>query len=85
MTLSIRSKQQQNWLRRIWNLGKFSPWSSRLVSKHFCSLKHTETAVVSARSARKKRWICFILFLIIIAIVVIIVVVVIKNNTSTKK
>ncbi|OAX43557.1 t-SNARE [Rhizopogon vinicolor AM-OR11-026] len=47
-------------------------------------LKHTDKAVVSARSARKKRWICFILLLVIIAIIAIIVVVVIKNNSSTK-
>ncbi|KAF9246188.1 t-SNARE [Melanogaster broomeanus] len=45
-------------------------------------LGHTETAVVSARSARKKRWICFILTLIILAIIAIIVAVVITNNTK---
>jgi len=32
-------------------------------------LGYTEKAVTSARSARKKRWICFIIFLIILAIV----------------
>ena len=30
---------------------------------HVYSLKDTEAAVVSARSARKKRWICFIIIL----------------------
>jgi t-SNARE complex subunit (syntaxin) len=72
-------------LRKIRKLGKFSPWSSRTFSKHFGSLKHTDQAVVSARSARKKRWICFILTLIIIAIIAIVVVVVVKNNTSSSK
>lgn len=45
-------------------------------------LQHTGKAVVSARSARKKRWICFFLLLIIIAIIAVIVVVVVKNNSS---
>jgi len=49
-------------------------------------LQHTEKAVVSARAARKKRWICFIITLIILAIVAIIVAVeVCKNNNCTKK
>ncbi|KAH7889315.1 t-SNARE [Phlebopus sp. FC_14] len=43
-------------------------------------LGHTEKAVVSARSARKKRWICFILTLIILVIIAIIIAVVILNN-----
>ncbi|KIK99297.1 hypothetical protein PAXRUDRAFT_553032 [Paxillus rubicundulus Ve08.2h10] len=43
-------------------------------------LGHTETAVVSARSARKKRWICFILTVVILAIIAIIVAVIITNN-----
>ncbi|KAF9227517.1 t-SNARE [Gyrodon lividus] len=45
-------------------------------------LGHTATAVVSARSARKKRWICFILSLVIIAIIAIIVAVIITNNNK---
>ncbi|KAG1891260.1 t-SNARE [Suillus subluteus] len=45
-------------------------------------VQHTGKAVTSARSARKKRWICFFLSLIIIAIIVIIVVIVVKNNSS---
>lgn len=47
-------------------------------------LQHTGKAVTSARSARKKRWICFFLVLLIIIIIAIIVVVVVKNNSSTK-
>jgi len=47
-------------------------------------LQYTEKAVESARAARKKRWICFIICLILIIIVVVVVVVVIKNNTPKK-
>jgi len=47
-------------------------------------LGYTEKAVVSARAARKKRWICFILTLIILAIVAIVVAVVVTNNLKTK-
>jgi len=43
-------------------------------------LGYTEKAVVSARAARKKRWICFILLLVILAIVAIVVAVVVTNN-----
>lgn len=43
-------------------------------------LQQTGKAVTSARSARKKRWICFFLSLVIIAIIAIVVVVVIKNK-----
>ncbi|KAI6005587.1 t-SNARE [Pisolithus albus] len=45
-------------------------------------LQQTEKAVVSARSARKKRWICFILTLIILIIIAVVVAVVITNNTK---
>jgi len=47
-------------------------------------LGYTDKAVVSARAARKKRWICFILFLIILVIAGIVVAVVITNNTKKK-
>ncbi|KAH9952156.1 t-SNARE [Amylocystis lapponica] len=43
-------------------------------------LGYTEKAVVSARAARKKRWICAIIALIVLIIIVIVVIVVIKNN-----
>jgi syntaxin 1B/2/3 len=43
-------------------------------------LGYTEKAVVSARAARKKRWICFILIIVILAIVAIVVAVVVTNN-----
>jgi syntaxin 1B/2/3 len=43
-------------------------------------LGYTEKAVESARAARKKRWICFIICLILLIIVAVVVVVVIKNN-----
>ncbi|KIM80727.1 hypothetical protein PILCRDRAFT_821985 [Piloderma croceum F 1598] len=48
-------------------------------------LGYTEKAVVSARAARKKRWICFILTLVILAIVAIVVAVVVTNNIHNKK
>lgn len=50
----------------------------------FASLGYTEKAVVSARAARKKRWICFILTLVILAIVAIVVAVVVTNNIHKK-
>ncbi|KAI0797718.1 t-SNARE [Abortiporus biennis] len=43
-------------------------------------LGYTEKAVVSARAARKKRWICFILILIILIIIAIVIAVVVVNN-----
>ncbi|KIY50966.1 syntaxin-like protein [Fistulina hepatica ATCC 64428] len=48
-------------------------------------LGYTEKAVDSARSARKKRWICFFITIILLIIIaVIIAVVVIHNNNSSK-
>jgi len=43
-------------------------------------LGFTEKAVVSARAARKKRWICFIIIVVILIIVAIVVAVVVTNN-----
>ena len=44
-------------------------------------VEHTDKAVVSARAARKKRWICFGLFVLLLAIVAAIVAgVVVTNN-----
>lgn len=45
-------------------------------------LQYTDKAVESARSARKKRWICFFLILIILAIVAIVVAVAIVKATK---
>jgi len=45
-------------------------------------LQHTEKAVVSARKARRKRWICFFLLLIILAIIGIVVGVVVSQNVK---
>jgi len=53
-------------------------------------LKHTEKAVDSARAARKKRWICFIIILVILAIIAIVVGIEVsehlpaKSSTTTK-
>lgn len=46
-------------------------------------LQYTDKAVASARAARKKRWICFIITLIILAIVGIAVGVTVSKNVSS--
>lgn len=47
------------------------------------SVEHTDKAVVSARAARKKRWICFGLFILLLAVIAAIVAgVVITNNNK---
>ncbi|KAG5636807.1 hypothetical protein H0H81_006795 [Sphagnurus paluster] len=48
-------------------------------------LGYTEKAVVSARAARKKRWICFIIILIVLIIVGVVVGVVVKQNVDPNK
>lgn len=48
-------------------------------------LGYTDKAVVSARAARKKRWICFIIFLVVLIIVGVVVGVVVSNNIHNKK
>jgi len=45
-------------------------------------LGFTDKAVTSAKAARKKRWICFILLLVILIIIAIIVGVVVSNNVK---
>ncbi|CAE6472778.1 unnamed protein product [Rhizoctonia solani] len=47
-------------------------------------LQHTEAAVVSARGARKKRWICFGIIVAVVIIIVIIVLVVLAQNGAFK-
>lgn len=47
-------------------------------------LGHTSKAVVSARAARKKRWICFGLFVLLLVIIAIVVAIVILNNRKSK-
>jgi len=46
---------------------------------------HTNTAVTSARAARKKRWICFGLFILLLIIVAIVIAVVILNNKKSER
>ena len=55
--------------RRMSRLGEMplTAWTLPLII--VSSLGYTEKAVSSARAARKKRWICFIIFLIILAII----------------
>ncbi|KAJ4488085.1 syntaxin-like protein [Lentinula aciculospora] len=48
-------------------------------------LNYTDKAVVSARAARKKRWICFIITLIILAIIGIVVGIEVAQHVNTNK
>ncbi|KAJ3850952.1 syntaxin [Lentinula lateritia] len=48
-------------------------------------LNYTEKAVVSARAARKKRWICFIIILIILAIIGIVVGIEVAQHVNSNK
>ncbi|KAI0050921.1 t-SNARE [Auriscalpium vulgare] len=45
-------------------------------------LGYTDTAVVSARGARRKRWICFFIFLVLLIIVAIVITVVVLQNNK---
>jgi len=47
-------------------------------------LGYTDKAVVSARAARKKRWICFIICIILLVIIAIVVAVVVLQNKPKK-
>ncbi|KAF7978149.1 hypothetical protein HWV62_1603 [Athelia sp. TMB] len=47
-------------------------------------LGYTEKAVVSARAARKKRWICFGIFLVVIVIVAVVVAVEVVQHQNNK-
>jgi len=49
------------------------------------ALEHTDKAVLSARAARKKRWICFFIFLIVLAVVGIIVGILVSRNVANSK
>jgi hypothetical protein len=77
------SRQQQEASRRTPKPGTFIALlkHQRLLTTYI-SLGYTEKAVVSARAARKKRWICFFLTLIILVIVGIVVAVVIVQNNK---
>jgi len=48
------------------------------------SLQYTDKAVVSARAARKKRWICFFIILIVLIVIAVVVAVVVINNNKNK-
>lgn len=50
------------------------------IDRGLSSLNYTSKAVDSARAARKKRWICFILCIVILIIIAIIVAVVVLQN-----
>ena len=45
---------------------------------------HIDRAVVSARGARKKRWICFGLFVLLLVIAAIVIAVVVLNNRKSE-
>lgn len=48
-------------------------------------LGYTEKAVESARAARKKRWICFVICLVLLIIVAIVIAVVVKQQVDKSK
>jgi len=48
-------------------------------------LQYTETAVVSARGARKKRWICFIISIVILLILAVVIAIIVKKNVGSTK
>jgi len=45
-------------------------------------MQYTEKAVVSARAARKKRWICFFIILIVLIVIAVVIAVVVINNNK---
>jgi syntaxin 1B/2/3 len=49
--------------------GYVTRWFAEFSSNWSCSLGQTEKAVEHARSARRKRWICFLLFIAVLAAV----------------
>jgi len=49
------------------------------------ALQHTDKALISARAARKKRWICFFIILIVLAVVGIIVGVFVSRQVANNK
>lgn len=51
----------------------------------YVSLGYTEKAVESARAARKKRWICFVITLIVLIIIGVIVGVLVSKNIKSSK
>ena len=58
--------------------------SLRIIDVISFSVEHTDKAVVSARAARKKRWICFGLFILLLVVIAAIVAGVIVTNNNKK-
>lgn len=74
MRPSMSSRRLLLRWKRIPKLGKSLDAQSATTSLNLgYSLQYTEKAVDSARAARKKRWICFMLAVIILAIIAIVV------------
>jgi len=48
-------------------------------------LQYTDKAVVSARAARKKRWICFFITIILLAIIGVVVGIVVSRQVNDSK
>ena len=57
----------------------------RLLINVSLSLQYTDKAVVSARAARKKRWICFFIIVIVLAVIAIILGIVISREVADNK
>jgi len=77
--MSVLVEQQDETINTI------EAQANNVVQDTEAGLGYTEKAVVSARAARKKRWICFIIILIILIIVGVVVGVVVKNNIDAGK
>lgn len=74
--MSVLVEQQDETINTI------ETQANNVVQDTEAGLGYTEKAVVSARAARKKRWICFIIILVILIIVGVVVGVVVKNNIA---
>ena len=76
----MQSRHPQLRFRKIQKLGMLHVGFAEFSSNWSCSLGQTEKAVEHARSARRKRWFCFLLFLAVLAAVGIAVGVTVGNN-----
>ena len=75
--MTVEKDTEAGWVHRL----SFRGW---FFTNFNHSLGYTDKAVDSARAARKKRWICFIIILIILIIVAIVVAVVVTNNVNNR-
>jgi len=77
--MSILVEQQDETIMNI------ETTANNVVNDTEAGLGYTERAVVSARAARKKRWICFIICLIVLIIVGVVVGIEVSNSVNKNK